>query len=228
MRCYRARKRLSEADWDYEVFSRDTALMDHLSHCSKCAALVKAEKALRDDISRVGSTAPESQLSLADIKVKAETQSETFTNRKKSAFLLGRRSFRVWVVGVAVVVLLFIALVPFQYSEKVGYAISISGIDRSIAVDSKGIDHLLDNLGMERSKSTALLDSLDIKEIHLIVGECSETCHLKISELKSEKDVQLLIRAIIDLGCCEIDEVFPIFRNKSSSLLKQATQKLLS
>ncbi|NLI16320.1 MAG: hypothetical protein GX409_08560, partial [candidate division Zixibacteria bacterium] len=55
-----------------------------------------------------------------------------------------------------------------------------------------------------------------------------ETCYLTISDLKSEKDVAFVVKQIIDLGCCQIDKIAPIFRNESSSLLKHIARKLLS
>jgi hypothetical protein len=60
------------------------------------------------------------------------------------------------------------------------------------------------------------------------VGECLETCHLRISDLKTERDVRLVVEAIIQLGCCQIDNIAPIFRDESTSLLRLAARKLLS
>jgi hypothetical protein len=81
---------------------------------------------------------------------------------------------------------------------------------------------------MEKGKASTLLDSLGTGEIHLSVGECSETCRLTISDLKTERDVRLMVKAIIDLGCCQIDNIAPIFRNESTSLLGLAARKLFS
>jgi hypothetical protein len=81
---------------------------------------------------------------------------------------------------------------------------------------------------MEKGKATTLLDSLGMDDIHLSVGECSETCRLTISDLKTERDVRLMVKAIIELGCCQIDNIAPIFRNESLSILGFAARKLLS
>jgi hypothetical protein len=233
MRCDQARKILNENNWEYDLYSRDNKLMDHLARCSDCASLAAAERVIRDDMASVAKSTPEGELSLAGIKDKIETdaryKSAGPNNRPEGLMSIVRRKSIIKPgISAAVLILLIIGLVPFKHQEKVGYGISISGVDRSIAVDNQSIEPFLDALGMEKSKSTALLDSLDVKELRLMVGECSETCHLEISDLKSEKDAQLLIKAIIDLGCCEIDDVFPIFRSESTSLLRQATRKLLS
>ncbi|UCD17454.1 MAG: hypothetical protein JSV44_00665, partial [Candidatus Zixiibacteriota bacterium] len=150
------------------------------------------------------------------------------TNYRKATSDFGINTLKRFGICIAVAVLGFISLVPFNFKEKVGYGISILGVDRSIAMNSEGIIPLLDALGMEKNKAVMLLDALEKKEIHFQVGECSETCHLKISDLKTEKDVELIIRAIIELECCEIDAVFPIYHNESTSLLRHAAKKLFS
>jgi hypothetical protein len=143
---------------------------------------------------------------------------------------LGLTSRRRYGLAIGVVVVLFVlsALVPFSFREKVGYEISIGGVERSIALDNQKISSLLSALGMEENKASTLLDTLDMNSIRLHVGDCQETCHLRISDLKTEKDVQLLVEAILQLGCCQIDNIAPIFRDVSTSLLELATRKLLS
>jgi hypothetical protein len=148
--------------------------------------------------------------------------------RIKTVYGTNRSLLRRFSLAAALMVLAFIALVPFNFRDKVGYEIAISGVDRTIMLDNRGFVPLLDALGMEPGKADMLLDSLEKKEIHLTVGECSETCHMKISDLKTERDVELIIEAIVELGCCEIDNVFPIYREHPTSLLKRATQKLFS
>jgi len=233
MHCFQAQKKLNEADFNPDDYNSDKELMDHLNICPACASLLRAESDIRADISLMQQEEPEKELPISLLKEKIQFQNL----RSKSGFmtykaglvhLIGRRYFRRFAFGIGISLLIFLALIPFDFEEKIGYEISISGVDKSIALDSKGIVPLLDALGMDRNKVAALLNSLEKQEVHLKVGECSETCHLKISDLKTERDVHLLIEAIIELGCCEIDNVFPIFRNKSSSLLRRATTKLFS
>ena len=104
----------------------------------------------------------------------------------------------------------------------------IGGVEKSIALDNQQITSLLRALGMEKGKASTLLDSLGMSDIRLSVGECSETCRLTISDLKTERDVRLMVKAIIELGCCQIDKIAPIFRSESTSLLRLAARKLLS
>nr|MBN2278735.1 hypothetical protein [candidate division Zixibacteria bacterium] len=231
MRCRQAQKKLTEADWQPDRYENDNELLEHLKVCCRCSDLVRAEQEIRRDIEAVGRMRPELEMpigSLREMVVKTGDGSRVFRQRSGAGGFLGKIGFGKLGLGVAVVLLAFLALVPFSFREKVGYEISISGVDRSIAMDSKGIVPLLDALGMEKDKAATLLNSIEKKEIQLKVGECNETCHLSISDLKTEKDVQLIIKAIIELGCCEIDNVLPIYRKESTSLLGHATRKLFS
>jgi len=130
------------------------------------------------------------------------------------------------IAAAAAVVLL--AIVPFNVREKVGYEIAINGVGKDVALNQQKASSLLDALGMEKGEAESLLDSLGVEQIQFSVGECSETCKLTISDLKTERDVRLMVKAIIDLGCCQIDNIVPIFRRESTSLLGLAARKLLS
>jgi len=217
MHCHQAQKKLNELDWQSDRARLDSELAEHLDNCPECSALLKSEEMLRSDIRQTCDECPSSELTIGRMRENVEG--------RRTGWLAGYRPI---VVTAAVVVLCLLAVVPFNFREKIGYGISISGIDKEIAQDSNGIGPLLDALGLEKDRTEILLDSLEINKVRLLVGECTETCHLEISDLKTEKDVQLVIQAIIELGCCEIDEVFPIFKDESSSLLKHATRKLFS
>ena len=222
MDCQQVRKKLIEADWQEDVFGQDQELTDHLISCPACAALVRAGKTLRQDMQSWRQAAPDKKLSVQALRYKTESSS-----RPISGFPLFLSRHRL-ALGLIIIILAVTALIPIKTREKVGYEISITGVDKSIATDSKGIMALLWALGMDKDKIKNLMDSLEIKEVHLKVGECQETCHLRISDLKTERDVQLVIKAIIELDCCEIDKIIPIFENKSTTLLGQATRKLFS
>lgn len=155
------------------------------------------------------------------MRQKVET---THTFRRPAAPALRRRL--ALIAAAAAVVLL--AIVPFNVREKVGYEIAINGVGKDVALNQEKASSLLDALGMEKGEAESLLDSLGVKQIQFSVGECSETCKLTISDLKTERDVRLMVKAIIDLGCCQIDNIVPIFRRESTSLLGLAARKLLS
>ena len=110
----------------------------------------------------------------------------------------------------------------------VGYEITIAGVDKDLVAQNQDITPLLQALGMQQDMASNLLDSLGSDRARLNIGECRETCLLRISDLKTERDVKLVVKAIIELGCCQIEKVAPVFRDETSSLLKYAAKKLYS
>jgi len=189
--------------------------------------MAKAERDIAEASAFLRNEEPQRPLTLEELRMRTERANRSAA-KKKGIDILRLHDYRRIGIAACAVILAFLGLFPLNFREKVGYEISISGVDPIIATDSKGIVPFFDALGMEKDRTANLMDSLEIKEIHLKVGECSETCNLKISDLKSEKDVNLIIDAIIKLGCCEIDHVFPIYRNESSPILWRATRKLFS
>jgi hypothetical protein len=197
--------------------------MAHLERCPRCRALVLAEGALKANFDAVAKADIPEGVSFGSIKEKVQSASRSEgSNRRLVAGLRYK-----YIAAVAAVIAI-VAIFPFHFTEKVGYEIAIAGVDREVALDNQKIGPLLDALGMEKNKATDLLDSVRGSEIHLVVGDCRETCHLKISDLKTERDVQLVVRAIIELGCCQIDNINPIFRSQTTSLIRLAAQKLFS
>lgn len=230
MQCREARNRLADHNWQVAAYSGDKELMTHLEGCVSCRSLVLAEQAIFSDIDRVRSNKPEHELTFATVKFAAETKLRHGYHGKAGwlmNLLIGEKRYRL-AIGLALAVFGFLAFVPFNFREWAGYEIAIVGVDKTIAEDNTEITSLFCALGMEEDKTTALTDSLNVNEIRLNVGECSETCYLTISDLKTEKDVAFVVKKIIELGCCQIDKIAPIFRNESSSLLKHMTRKLLS
>lgn len=236
MRCRQARKRLNECSWLHNNYSLDEELMEHLGKCPECYSLVQAEEALRSDLGVLREMPPPDNLSLDAIREKAgrlaretvgiEPDIRSFAHRLALALVPNTR-YKFAVVAAAILVA-FLAIVPFNFKEKIGYEIAIGGVEKSIALDNRQITSLLGALGMEKGKASTLLDSLGMSDIRLSVGDCSETCQLTISDLKTERDVRLMVKAIIELGCCQIDKIAPIFRSESTSILRLAARKLLS
>lgn len=230
MQCREARNRLANYNWRAAEFSGDKELMAHLEGCAACRGLVLAEQAIVDDMESGRRDKPENELVFAKVKNLTETQLGYDYNGKPrwlANLLFGEKRYRL-AAGLAVVVFGFLAFVPFKFREQAGYEIAIAGVDKTIAEDNKEITSLFCALGMEEDKTITLNDSLDVKEIRLNVGECSETCYLTISDLKTEKDVEFVVKKIIELGCCQIDKIVPIFKNESSSLLGHIARKLWS
>jgi hypothetical protein len=231
MLCHQARKRLDKYHWRLSDYGEDLELLEHLKVCPDCRLLTQAEATLLADLTAVSEMEPENDLSLEAVRLKVESGSVAPSGRasfwQRIGGLLQITRYRV-AVGAAVVAFAFIAFVPFNFKELVGYQIAIAGVEKSIAEENPKITSLLSALGMEKDKASTLLDPRDTNQIRLSVGECRETCRLTISDLRTEEDVRVVVEAIIKLGCCQIDDIAPIFRNESTSLLQLAARKLLS
>jgi len=222
MQCREARNRLADYNWQVAAYSGDQELMAHLDGCGSCRSLVLAEQAVSADITSVRDMTPERELVLANLKIAAESDSGS---GRLSNLLYSKKRYR---LAMGLAVFGFLAFVPFNFREQAGYEIAIAGVDKTIAEDNTEITSLFCALGMEEDKTLTFNDSLDVNEIRLNVGECRETCYLTISDLKTEKDVAFVVKQIIELGCCQIDKIVPIFRDESSSLLRYMARKLLS
>ncbi len=234
MLCRHARKRLALHQWRRSECAEDQALMKHLRNCADCRLLVQAEENLIDDLATVSNIEPPYDLPLEVVRsvalkaAAAETRPGVLWSIwERASGSLPRVRYLV-AVGSVALVFLIAALVPFNVRQVVGYQVAIAGVEKSIAEENPKITSLLSALGMERDKASTLLDTLETNEIRLSVGECRETCRLTISDLKTEQDARVVVEAILKLGCCQIDDIAPIFRNESTSLLRLAARKLLS
>lgn len=235
MNCRQAETRLNKYDWRPDDIGRDSELTSHLESCQTCRSLVAAEMALQKDLSELRQWSPEKELTLdtARERIEGETTArsgasrQTYSPHTARSFVFAHAGRKIALVGL-VAVFAFLTFVPLNFTEQVGYRIAIDGVGKDIAVGNQKITSLLDALGMESHQTSSLLDSLGANQITFSIGECTETCRLTISDLKTERDVRLMIKAIIDLGCCKINGVEPIFKNESTSILEYTAKKLLS
>jgi hypothetical protein len=233
MNCRQARQKLNKYNWIIGSDNHDSELLSHLQNCSNCRALLKAECDLTADLAFLRQSQPENNLSLDSLKemvvmANTKTSEKQAVKKRVSSTAFRPGLVKKYVIAAAFVALLIFAFVPFNFKEKAGYEITIAGVDKDLVTDNQDITPLLQALGMEQGLATSLLDSLGTDRARLFLGECRETCSLRISELKSERDVRLVVKAIIELGCCQIEKIAPIFRDESSSLLKYAAKKLNS
>ncbi len=231
MLCRQALIRLEVYNWRLIEYGQDAELMEHLDGCQECSSLIKAQKELDQHFATFRQYEPAHEMTVSALRSKVESSGrkglKTGSVRSLFGALIPNTRPRIAALAVLAVVVI-IALIPLNMNQKVGYQIAIDGVEREIALENPKITSLLGALGMEQEVATTLLDSLGMNQIHFTVGECTETCRLTIFDLKTERDVRLMVQAIIDLGCCRIDNVAPVFRNETMSLLGFATRKLLS
>ncbi len=222
MFCFKARQRLIKYNWERAIFGKDADLMEHIKECDKCQNMILVENSIVDNLSELKQIETPNGLSFDALQQKLKNQSTQASFRRK------KQNYTKYVLGFTAIVILVMAFFPYDITETVGYEVAISGIDRNIALNNQEVPSLLDALGMEPNKVDLLLDSMEQEDVYLSVGDCEETCDLKISDLKTEHDARLVIKAIIELGCCEIEKLMPILRSKPTNLFKQTAKQLFS
>ena len=232
MNCRQARQKLIDSDWVVNADSGNGELLSHLESCADCRTLLQAESAISGDIAQLRVMPPESNITVDSLReVIVSGNYGTARNRPGSnkVPLAGHHAvLKRYSIAFASLAFFIIAFVPINFKEKVGYEITIAGVDKDIVTENTDITPLLQALGMQQETASSLLDSLGSDRARLYLGECRETCQLHIGDLKTERDVKLVVKAIIELGCCQIEKIVPVFRDETSSLLKYAAKKLYS
>lgn len=236
MFCRQARRKLDIVGWQNSKITQDQELLDHLRNCPKCYSLILAEEGLQGDFLKLSEESPAVDLALETVRLRTERSAESVKRTADQGDTLFVKALRIILptsrlklaTGVIGLLLIVGVLVPFNYREQIGYQIAIDGVEKDISVENQKVTSLLGALGMEKDKATSIADSIGVSQVRLQLGQCTETCRLTISDLKTERDVRLMVKAIIDLGCCHIEDIMPVFRNESTNLLELAARKLLS
>ena len=219
MRCHEARQRLIESRGELSNYNRDKELLEHLRQCPDCARLAQTEMILRRDLKSAAADDMTDTIPWSTLKDRVESQAGLASGNTQEISFMNKlaqqmkRRPRVGIsMAVVVVLLAFLTLVPFKFERAIGYEVAIAGVDRNLAMDEYKIQQLLDALGIEG--------------VTYDVSDCEATCHLKISDLKSEDDIRIVVTAFNQLGKCELEGVVPILEEGSSSLMNQARKKI--
>jgi hypothetical protein len=218
MRCSEARQRLIESL--ARASADDRELRQHLLTCSDCAAFARAEQALRRDLAMSAKHDSTGGVPLSVLKDRVEARTASAVNRSPQEDSIMRavlsqfkqRPRLSFTLGVMVVVLIMATLIPFSFEHTSGYEVAIAGVDKDLAMDDQKVNELLVALGM---------DGADVN-----VGDCEETCILKISDLKSQGDVQVVVAAFNEMGDCELKEITEIAGVESNTLLGEARKMI--
>jgi len=195
-------------------------LLEHLRECPHCAGLAKAEASLTRDLELASQDDTVDTLSFTAIKARVESRAELASpNTEKEYSIMAKlinnisRRPRFGIsVGVALVLLAAVTLIPLKLSHTIGYEVAIAGVNKDLALDQDRVKELLGALGVQHAEFT--------------VDGCEQTCHLTISELKDQYEVQMITTAFIEMGNCEIEKVIPISEQESGSLVEYAKNKV--
>jgi hypothetical protein len=220
MHCHEARKRIAEARGVLSESGSDSQLLEHIRQCPECALFVRAERLLQCDLDTVRIDDYTDIISFSALKASVEARAGlASSDRHKENNVMGkvvrqlRRRPRLGTsIAVALVLLAIITLVPFSFERTVGYEVAIAGVNKNLAMDSDKIQELLNGLG--------------VGDAVVNVGDCENTCVVKISELESENDVRIVTAAFDELGHCELKEVKPVLVKESSTLVNEARRNI--
>jgi len=215
MRCHEARRRLLESKGN--LAEHDKELFEHLRLCRECYLFAQAELALGRDLVAAAADDNVDTVPLAALRARVEARAKPAANNSiKEISLMSKIKGQIRnrprlgiITGLTIVILVFATLVPFKIQETVAYEVAIAGVDKNLAVDEEKIDQLL--------------AVLDLEDAEFSVEGCeATTCVIKISELESEDDVQVVVTAFDEMGNCVVDYVKPVAAMKTASLISQA------
>ena len=191
MRCWKARRKLTAAFEAGHDIAADKALTDHLQDCADCAARAKSWQSMQADLAAAAQPDLEETVPLAALRERVEASvSGVADHRPKESSTMAalfnnfrkRPRFSIGLAAVAAILVLS-ALIPFKYDNTIGYEVALAGVDRAIAMDTDRIDKFLVQLGFE--------------DAEVSVGDCEQTCTVKISRLASPEDCQI-VKAALD------------------------------
>lgn len=213
MRCRKARHRLNDSGTDNASLRGDKELMEHLKTCPECAQYAKASGTLRQMLIAASSNDSEGivpmseQREITDDRLARQSKQRVEMNpyRKRLRYGIG--------IAVGVTILVLASLIPFSYDRTVGYELAFAGVCEEVAFDDERICDILYDLG---------LDEADIGAAY-----CDTTCSLRIVELRSLREAELVVQAFS--GLCRVDPkaaVIPVVEKESGSLLDHANEKI--
>jgi len=218
MRCSEARRRLIESGGNISADDKD--VKKHLQSCHECAAFAAAEMVLSRDLALTAADDNIDEIPLSEFKtyVEARADSNRLDKTKEIPIMsavvkqVKRRPSLGFAAGLAVAVLLLITLIPFSFENTVGYEVAIAGVNKELAMDTEKINELMKALGLEH--------------VTIDVGDCEKTCVLKISDVDTPGDVNILVSAFDELGNCVLQDISEIHDSEKMTLLQHAHKNI--
>ncbi|MCP4567469.1 MAG: T9SS type A sorting domain-containing protein [FCB group bacterium] len=214
MRCQQVRQRLTECRG--KLSQLDESDLRHLRECEQCAEYAQAEMSLSRDFDRLSADDNDGGLHLSHLKTRVESCARPHRENTMSRFAgqLKNRPKTSFALVFGIVFLLFVTVVPIKMNSTVGYEVALAGVNKDLAMDGDKVQELLVAIG---------IDNADFE-----LGECEKTCNLKIIDLKSEHDVQMVLTAFDELDNVELKDVFEVKIDESHNIFTHAKNVLLT
>lgn len=218
MRCREAQSRISGSRREAGKLHDDVELQQHLRSCPKCAEEARAA-GLLESLFEVGTESDRVDLlTLEQVKRRVERVVDHPTPAERAA---RRRLVQPWwlrkpVIGMsmlAAVMALAASFVPLEYYQTIGYDIRFGGVRPELV---EGEDHICD-----------MLSSLGLDDASVDVLGCDSTCSLRILDLKTSEEVNLVASALRNVNRSHLTvKVTPLRRAASGTLLDRAHSRL--
>ncbi len=214
MRCNEIRRRINDKNSNLVP---DKDLQNHISTCPKCAAMVQAELDLRKSFMAASVADDLETIPWSIEKARVEAEADHIKQRQAKGFNIMKTISKQFTLRpklslslcMGLAVLLLITLIPFKIERSIGYEVAIAGVNKDLAMDSE--------------KITELLKAIGCNDATFDLGDCKVTCDLKISELKSEDDVKMVVAAFDKMGNCVVEDISTVEGKASWNLIKHAT-----
>ncbi len=219
MHCHKARRRIIEAVRNGVGIDTIPELKSHLAGCHECDSFYHAELILTRDLEQAEPDDRADTISFNDLKSRVETAAdnrglplfrEITIMRKLTNTIWHRPKLSFSILGV--LLLAFVTLVPLKFDDTIGYEVAIAGVDKNLALDESRLGELFSALG---------LSDADYE-----VGDCDQTCILKISDLNSENDLKIVQAAFDKMGNCTIQDVKEIQGKRSEPIVIYVKKKV--
>ena len=221
MRCTEARRKLIESSRTGKSIAYDKELLDHLKDCPACALEAEAAQILRQDFTTAAEPDTEGGLPLEALKSRIEAlavphsnehQTETHIMAKITAQFKRRPRFSIGMAAFALVVLLSV-LIPFKYQKPVGYEVAFAAADNDLTINEAGVKDLLARLGADDAR--------------IDLSDSGKTCVLKIKDIKSAKEAQVITAAFEILPHIEVSQqITPVWQDESGTIVELTANKI--
>lgn len=222
MHCDQVKRRLNEHDLAGTDPSKDPSLVDHLQSCVRCSDDARTAGLLTQVLKRVSDDDTAAIRPFLEARRKVEAQAvstggrTTGSDRSRSGFSVGRwlRPARVVYASVALAALLVVTLIPFQYDQTVGYAVSFAGVERELVRDNELICDMLYDLGLVEA------------DVDLL--GCDTTCAIQVLELRTIEEAHLVVNALAQINRAALSsDIIPVRKGASASLLERVGRDIL-
>ena len=212
MNCREAKLRLSGSHRNSSPVEADKELLLHLNECTSCASEAIVSDALKKvlESSESDDTGEIIPMELMRRRVESSTHSRSKTQQKAKFNLRPALKLSLLVSAAAVLAMMWI---PFSYQQTIGYEVSLAGVNQNLV---NGNDRLC-----------GILEDMELFEAAVDVLGCDNTCDVLVFDLKSHREAQMVVSAVMDLNNYDLKtDIIPVQTSQSENLFNRVKKRL--